>query len=171
MVRADIIDFVDLLLRTYSGNQREPFGGKQLLFVGDIFQLEPVLSGDMRDILRKFYRDPFFFSARVFERMRLVPIELRKIYRQSEGDFVELLDRIRTGSVTREDLIHLNTRYLTIPSLLDQAETKPTMTLASRRDMVDHINETRLKPSNAPLWYSRAQYEAISPEKLPANRP
>ena len=108
MVRADIIDFVDLLLRTYSGNQREPFGGKQLLFVGDIFQLEPVLSGDMRDILRKFYRDPFFFSARVFERMRLVPIELRKIYRQSEGDFVELLDRIRTGSVTREDLIHLN---------------------------------------------------------------
>ncbi|WP_289871025.1 AAA family ATPase [uncultured Duncaniella sp.] len=151
MVRADIIDFVDLLLRTYSGNQREPFGGKQLLFVGDIFQLEPVLSGDMRDILRKFYRDPFFFSARVFERMRLVPIELRKIYRQSEGDFVELLDRIRTGSVTREDLIHLNTRCLTTPSLLDQSEAKPTMTLASRRDMVDHINETRLEAIERPL--------------------
>ncbi|WP_290395718.1 AAA family ATPase, partial [uncultured Duncaniella sp.] len=151
MVRADIIDFVDLLLRTYSGNQREPFGGKQLLFVGDIFQLEPVLSGDMRDILRKFYRDPFFFSARVFERMRLVPIELRKIYRQSEGDFVELLDRIRTGSVTREDLIHLNTRCLTTPSLLDQADAKPTMTLASRRDMVDHINETRLEAIERPL--------------------
>lgn len=151
MVRADIIDFVDLLLRTYSGNQREPFGGKQLLFVGDIFQLEPVLSGDMRDILRKFYRDPFFFSARVFERIRLVPIELRKIYRQSESDFVELLDRIRTGAVTREDLMHLNTRCLTTPSLLDQPDSKHTMTLASRRDMVDHINETRLKAIERPL--------------------
>ena len=79
MVRADIIDFVDLLLRTYSGNQREPFGGKQLLFVGDVFQLEPVLTGDMRDILRKFYRDAFFFSAHAFDRINLVPIELRKI--------------------------------------------------------------------------------------------
>ena len=152
MVRADIIDFVDLLLRTYSGNQREPFGGKQLLLVGDVFQLEPVLSGDMRDILRKYYRDAFFFSARVFDRIRLVPIELRKIYRQTEGDFVALLDRIRTGSVSREDISHLNTRCLP-PDLLeaDLQSSRPTMTLASRRDMVDHINESRLEAIDRPL--------------------
>ncbi|MDE7474344.1 MAG: AAA family ATPase [Duncaniella sp.] len=151
MVRADIIDFVDLLLRTYSGNQREPFGGKQLLLVGDVFQLEPVLTGDMRDILRKYYRDSFFFSARVFERIRLVPIELRKIYRQSEGEFVALLDRIRTGSVTRDDLIRLNSRCL-VPQLPDSdVESKPTMTLAARRDMVDHINETHLNAIDRPL--------------------
>lgn len=152
MVRADIIDFVDLLLRTYSGNQREPFGGKQLLLVGDVFQLEPVLSGDMRDILRKYYRDAFFFSARVFDRIRLVPIELRKIYRQTEGDFVALLDRIRTGSVSREDISHLNTRCLP-PDLLDAdlQSSRPTMTLASRRDMVDHINESRLEAIDRPL--------------------
>lgn len=152
MVRADIIDFVDLLLRTYSGNQREPFGGKQLLLVGDVFQLEPVLSGDMRDILRKYYRDAFFFSAHVFERMRLVPIELRKIYRQTEGEFVNLLDRIRTGSVSREDIAHLNTRCLP-PDLLeaDLLSSRPTMTLASRRDMVDHINESRLEAIDRPL--------------------
>lgn len=152
MVRADIIDFVDLLLRTYTGNQREPFGGKQLLLVGDVFQLEPVLTGDMRDILRKFYRDAFFFSARAFERIKLVPIELRKIYRQSEGEFVELLDRIRMGSATRDDIAHLNTRCAS-PTLLDRpdGERKPTMTLASRRDMVDHINETRLDAIERPL--------------------
>lgn len=152
MVRADIIDFVDLLLRTYSGNQREPFGGKQLLLVGDVFQLEPVLTGDMRDILRKYYRDSFFFSAHVFERIHLVPIELRKIYRQSEGDFVELLDRIRMGTVSREDIAHLNSRCLS-PNLLDADlhASKPTMTLASRRDMVDHINETRLNAIERPL--------------------
>lgn len=153
MVRADIIDFVDLLLRTYSGNQREPFGGKQLLLVGDIFQLEPVLTGDMRDILRKFYRDAFFFSANVFERINLVPIELRKVYRQSAGDFVALLDRIRMGSVSTEDLTKLNSRYCpqTVGSGLTE-ESKPVMTLASRRDMVDNINETRLNAIEKPLF-------------------
>lgn len=152
MVRADIIDFIDLLLRTYTGNQREPFGGKQLLLVGDVFQLEPVLTGDMRDILRKYYRDAFFFSARAFGRIKLVPIELRKIYRQSEGEFVDLLDRIRMGAATHDDIARLNSRCAS-PTLLDNAgrEGKPTMTLASRRDMVDHINETRLNAIERPL--------------------
>lgn len=57
---------------------REPFGGKQMLFVGDIFQLEPVVTGDMRDILSRFYPNPFFFSARAFSNIRMVPIELKK---------------------------------------------------------------------------------------------
>jgi predicted AAA+ superfamily ATPase len=63
MVRADIIDFVDRVLRVYSGNMREPFGGKQLLLVGDIFQLEPVVTHDTRDILRRYYKNFFFFNA------------------------------------------------------------------------------------------------------------
>lgn len=151
MVRADIIDFVDLLLRTYSGNQREPFGGKQLLFVGDVFQLEPVLTGDMRDILRKFYRDAFFFSAHAFDRINLVPIELRKIYRQSQGEFVELLDRIRMGAATAGDISRLNSRCVA-PSLPVEGEGKPTMTLASRRDMVDQINESRLEAIDKPVF-------------------
>lgn len=151
MVRADIIDFVDLLLRTYSGNQREPFGGKQLLFVGDVFQLEPVLTGDMRDILRKFYRDAFFFSAHAFDRINLVPIELRKIYRQSQGEFVELLDRIRMGAATAADISRLNSRCVA-PSLPVEGEGKPTMTLASRRDMVDQINESRLEAIDKPVF-------------------
>lgn len=168
MVRADIIDFVDLILRTYTGNHREPFGGKQLLLVGDVFQLEPVLTGDMRDILRKFYSNPFFFSARAFSHIHLVPIELRKIYRQSEGAFVELLDRIRIGEATSADLDRLNTRCRPYgSSAIDginrseatktdsthcQNQSKPVMTLASRRDMVDHINESRLEAIDRPLF-------------------
>ena len=66
MVRADIIDFVDRVLRVYSGNMREPFGGKQLLLVGDIFQLEPVVTHDMRDILRRYYKNFFFFQRTGF---------------------------------------------------------------------------------------------------------
>lgn len=164
MVRADIIDFVDLLLKTYSGNQREPFGGKQLLFVGDVFQLEPVLTGDMRDILRKFYRDAFFFSAHAFDRIHLVPIELRKIYRQSQGEFVELLDRIRMGSATAEDLARLNSRCCA-PTLPDSGdEGRPTMTLAARRDMVDHINESRLDAIEKPAFTFIGEIKGDFPE-------
>ncbi|MGL5730406.1 MAG: AAA family ATPase, partial [Bacteroidales bacterium] len=84
MVRADIIDCIDRILRVFSKNMREPFGGKQLLFVGDIFQLEPVVTSDSKDILNRFYENPFFFSARVFKEIQLVPIELQKVYRQKD---------------------------------------------------------------------------------------
>ena len=84
MVRADIIDFIDKILRTYSQNMREPFGGKQVLLVGDIFQLEPVVKNEEREILNRFYPNPYFFSAAVFQQMELVAIELTKVYRQTD---------------------------------------------------------------------------------------
>lgn len=152
MVRADIVDFIDLLLRTYSGNNREPFGGKQLLLVGDVFQLEPVVTSDMRDILRRYYSNAFFFSAHVFERFGLVPIELRKIYRQTEGEFIGILDRIRTASATVNDLQLLNSRCLPETAEEELRRSEPVMTLASRRDMVDHINESRLEAIDRPLF-------------------
>ena len=73
MVRADIIDAIDRILRVYSHNLREPFGGKQLLLVGDVFQLEPVVKNDEREILNRFYPTPYFFSARVFGQIDRVP--------------------------------------------------------------------------------------------------
>lgn len=152
MVRADIIDFIDKLLRTYSGNQREPFGGKQLLLVGDVFQLEPVVTSDMRDILRHYYHDFYFFSARAFSDIKIVPIELRKVYRQTDSDFVQLLDRIRMGNADSSDIARLNSRC-TPSSTPDSKPTKTknfTMTLATRRDMVDYINETHLKAIRKP---------------------
>ena len=98
MVRADIIDAVDRILRVYSRNLREPFGGKQILLVGDVFQLEPVVKGDEREILNRFYPTPYFFSARVFGQIDLVSLELQKVYRQTDSKFIHVLDHIRNNT-------------------------------------------------------------------------
>ena len=152
MVRADIIDFIDKLLRFYTRNERQPFGGKQLLLVGDVFQLEPVVTGDMRDILRPYYRNFYFFGAHAFSRIRIVPIELRKVYRQNDPEFIALLDRIRAGISTPQDIARLNTRVSVIPTPSKKAAKDFSMTLAARRDMVDHINEAHLNAISKPAF-------------------
>lgn len=141
MVRADIVDFVDRVLRVYSNNMREPFGGKQVLFVGDVYQLEPVIKSDEREIINRFYPTPFFFSARVFGEIDLVSIELRKVYRQTDKVFVNVLDHIRKNTAGAADLQLLNTRY---NSHIKESEQDMYITLATRRDNVDYINEKKL---------------------------
>lgn len=141
MVRADIIDFIDKVLRIYSRNMREPFGGKQVLLVGDIFQLEPVVKTDEREIISRFYPNPYFFSARVFQEMELVAIELTKVYRQTDKVFIGVLDRIRTNTAGSADLQLLNTRC---NAPIHKGENDMYITLATRRDTVDHINEQKL---------------------------
>lgn len=141
MVRADIIDFIDKVLRIYSRNLREPFGGKQILLVGDIYQLEPVVKSDEREILNRFYPNPYFFSAKVFQEMELVSIELRTIYRQQDKAFIQVLDRIRNNTAEAADLQLLNTRlHATYPDNGNEMY----ITLATRRDTVDFINEQHL---------------------------
>ncbi|MCI5663645.1 MAG: AAA family ATPase [Mediterranea sp.] len=141
MVRADLIDAIDRILRVYSHNLREPFGGKQLLLVGDVFQLEPVVKGDEREILNRFYPTPYFFSARVFQQIDLVSIELQKVYRQTDQRFINVLDHIRNGTAGATDLQLLNTRYGTS---IARSEDDMYITLATRRDNVDYINERKL---------------------------
>lgn len=141
MVRADIIDCIDRILRVYSQNSRLPFGGKQLLFVGDVFQLEPVVPSDQREILNLFYASPFFFSARVFKEINLVPIELQKVYRQSDPVFINILDRIRSNTARPMELQTLNERVF--PTFEPEDEDM-YITLATRRDQVDYINEKKL---------------------------
>lgn len=148
MVRADIIDFMDKVLRVYSNNMREPFGGKQLLLVGDIFQLEPVVTADMRDVLRRFYPNSYFFSAQAFRDINIVPIELRKVYRQSDRDFIELLDRVRECRVSTFDIARLNSRVSLQES--SDKDDRMVMTLATTRDKVDGINESRLAELSTP---------------------
>ena len=171
MVRADIIDFIDKVLRVYTRNP-EPFGGKQLLLVGDIFQLEPVLKDDERQLLQPFYPSPYFFNAKVWQQMPVVSIELRKVYRQSDPAFIAILDRIRNNTATTADLQALNARVissppklggvsegrggLNTPSAQSSTQTNQTplpsggvgggflITLATRRDTVDYINEQHL---------------------------
>ena len=140
MVRADIIDFIDKVLRTFTRNP-EPFGGKQMLLVGDIFQLEPVLKEDERQLLSPFYPSAYFFNAKVWQEMPIVSIELRKVYRQSDSHFISILDRIRTNSANDADLRTLNDR---VGGQLTSSEGSLTITLATRRDIVDFTNEQRL---------------------------
>lgn len=141
MVRADIIDFIDKVLRVYNHNMREPFGGKQLLLVGDIYQLEPVVKEEDRKLLNPFYQSSFFFDAKIFQKMQLVSIELKKVYRQTDPLFIGILDHIRTSQVNSTDLNLLNQR---VGAELDESESKLSITLSTRRDTVDYINQKKL---------------------------
>ena len=161
MVRADIIDCVDRILRVYSGNMRLPFGGKQLLFVGDVFQLEPVVPSDQKEILSLFYASPFFFSARVFKDINLEPIELQKVYRQTDSVFINILDRIRNNAARKQELDTLNGRYF--PSFEPQNEDM-YITLATRRDQVDFINEKKLAELPGEEYVSVGKIEGDFPE-------
>ena len=140
MVRADIIDFIDKILRVYTRNP-EPFGGKQLLLVGDIYQLEPVLKEEDRQLLQPFYPSSYFFNAKVWQQMPIVSIELRKVYRQSDERFIAILDRIRNNTSTPADLYALNSR---VNSKLSNLNSQLSITLAARRDTVDYTNEQHL---------------------------
>ena len=158
MVRADIIDFIDKVLRVYCRNMREPFGGKQLLLVGDIYQLEPVVREDDRRLLNPFYRSSFFFDAKIFQQFQLVSIELTKVYRQSDPIFIGILDHIRTSQAQMKDLQLLNQR---VGAQLDESDSKLAITLSTRRDTVDYINENQLKllPGEPTLFRGNIQGE------------
>ena len=158
MVRADIIDFIDKVLRVYCRNMREPFGGKQLLLVGDIYQLEPVVREDDRRLLNPFYRSSFFFDAKIFQQFQLVSIELKKVYRQSDPVFINILDHIRTSQAQTKDLQLLNQR---VGAQLDESDSKLAITLSTRRDTVDYINENQLKllPGEPTLFRGNIQGE------------
>ena len=141
MVRADIIDFIDKVLRVYSRNIYQPFGGKQLLLVGDMYQLEPVLKEDERQLLKPYYPSTFFFDALVFKEMKLVSIELQKVYRQTDPTFINILDSIRTTSVSIDQLSTLNKQ---VGKAIANDKNKLAITLSGKRDTVDHINEQEL---------------------------
>ncbi len=161
MVRADVIDFVDRILRVYSGNMREPFGGKQLLLVGDIFQLEPVVTHDIREILRRYYKNFFFFNARAFQQINLVAVELKKIYRQSDSDFISLLDRVRVNRATVSDIARLNQRCN--PDY-QEVNDQFAVTLATRRDTVDSINDEHMNSLKTPEFVYQGKIEGDFPE-------
>ena len=173
MVRADIIDFIDKVLRAYTRNP-EPFGGKQLLLVGDIYQLEPVLKDDDRQLLQPFYPSAYFFNAKVWQTMPIVSIELRKVYRQTDDKFIAILDRIRNNTATQADLQSLNSRVEKSPSSLllppssDNTPSSPpsplSITLAARRDTVDFINDQQLDALEGEVSMFKGEIKGNFPE-------
>ena len=161
MVRADTIDTIDRILRVYSGNMRLPFGGKQLVFVGDVFQLEPVVTSDSREIITKFYKNAFFFSAYVFKEINLVPIEFTRIYRQNDEAFISILNNIRMGKINYADLSTLNAK---VDTAFDPKQEDMYITLATRRDRVDYINEKKMGELPSAEFLSRGVIDGDFPE-------
>ena len=166
MVRADIIDFIDKVLRAYTRNP-EPFGGKQLLLVGDIYQLEPVLKDDDRQLLQPFYPSAYFFNAKVWQTMPIVSIELRKVYRQTDDKFIAILDRIRNNTATQHDLDSLNSRVANPSSLSSTSSSSGSplsITLAARRDTVDFINDQQLDALDGEVSMFKGEIKGNFPE-------
>lgn len=141
MVRADFIDVIDKLLRAFSGKNRNlPFGGVQVILIGDTFQLPPI-EGDEWNILRQFYNSPFFFSSQVFQDNPPIYIELNKIYRQNEIEFINLLNRVRVNKPSSEDFNLLSQKIKPITnSLFDENY----IVLCSTNAQVNQINSSRL---------------------------
>lgn len=149
MVRCDIVDAIDATLRECM-HTSAPFGGKQMVFVGDLFQLEPVLAdrSDKEVINDAYHTDkPFFFKANVFNRMRLPAIEFRKIYRQEDKCFLDILNNIRNGICNPQHIEVLNQRITTsIP------DDETFITLCSINKRADAINDEKLLAIDAPKY-------------------
>lgn len=143
MLRADIIDAIDHSLRINGGNPYKPFGGKQVVFFGDVFQLEPVVQNSEveRMLFQEYYKSYYFFHARVFQETVLSCLELGKVYRQTDQDFIGLLDDVRLNRVDTRQLEVLNQRHMPQyePSLDDYI-----ITLATRNNIAAGINEYTL---------------------------
>lgn len=110
MVRADLLDSIDAFLRLYGKKKDQPFGGVQMIFFGDLYQLPPVVTSREQSLFRDVYPSPFFFSAKSYKHLNLRLVELEKIYRQSDQEFINLLGGLRNRSFSRWDMVELNRR-------------------------------------------------------------
>lgn len=168
MVRADIMDNIDYFLRVNRGSEL-PFGGVQMYFFGDLFQLPPVLASQFeREYFRDHYKTPYFFSSEVITQrvLGLKMLELHHVYRQEERRFINLLDTIRLNQIEEDDLILLNSRYQLIPS-----ETKYHITLCATNATADAINRAALQSLDTPFFnYTALITGAFDPRLFPTDQ-
>jgi ATP-dependent exoDNAse (exonuclease V) alpha subunit len=166
MVRVDLMDSIDRFLRIQRDNPA-PFGGVQMIFFGDLFQLPPVVaSREEAQLLQKHYESPYFFSAKVFTQLDIQVFELREVYRQSQRRFIRLLDAVRWSEMDLEDLQELNERHK--PNF----ESKDYyIILSARNKEVDEINQQRLNALDTDEYQYIAQISGQVPEPLPAESP
>jgi len=141
MVRADLLDAIDQLLRHYRKNQNQPFGGLQVLFIGDLFQLPPVISDTEWGLLQSFYSTPFFFSSKALTAAPPLYIELNRIYRQKDQVFIELLNKIRHNTAGPSELHILNERFR---NGFDPGPDEKYITLTTHNARADNINSAQL---------------------------
>ena len=144
MVRPDVLDQIDLILRNVKGSAH-PFGGVQLLLIGDLSQLSPIIREEEWGILRPYYATPYFFSSQVLQKSRYVRIELDHVYRQKEQAFVDILNEVRDQRISTESLRLLNERY--IPDFKPSVDD-PYITLTTHNHIAQQINTEWLETLN-----------------------
>lgn len=160
MVRADLLDGIDQVLRRYK-NKYQPFGGIQLLLIGDLQQLSPVVKPEEWNILKNYYESPYFFSSKAFQESNALSIELKHIYRQRDQRFIHILNEIRNNILSAESAAILNERYL--PNFNPKDE-EGYITLTTHNASANTINKDKLKYLKArSVWYT-AEVEGLFPE-------
>jgi hypothetical protein len=160
MVRADLLDGVDALLRRYRRSSK-PFGGVQLLMIGDLHQLSPVVKDAEWNILREYYDSIFFFSSNALSQTKLIPIELKHIYRQSDTGFIKLLNHVRNNDLDHTVIEELNKRYR--PDFTAK-EQENYITLCTHNLRADAINQARLKALSKKMHRFTAEIDGDFPE-------
>jgi hypothetical protein len=137
MLRADILDAIDYRLRQVRGQAHKPFGGVQMLFIGDVYQLPPIARDEEWNVLSEYYKSPWFFESRVLSESGLVRIELDKVFRQEDADFIELLNHFRFNKVEHTDVALLNNRFMTSA---ERENLSDIITIVTHNYQADRIN-------------------------------
>lgn len=160
MVRADLLDAVDAVLRRYR-HSHLPFGGVQLLMIGDLQQLAPVVKQEEWEMLSKYYDTPFFFSSRALSETFYATIELEQTYRQTDADFLDILNKIRQNRADRATLEQLNKRYM--PNFVPPADER-YIQLTTHNILAQNINERKLAEIDADAFTYTAEIKGKFPE-------
>ena len=170
MVRCDMLDLIDRLLRVFRGKENgredEPFGGVQIVIIGDPFQLPPiVMSGDW-NILKQAYESPWFFNSKAFDSITEF-VELQKIYRQTDLNFINILNRVRDNTFTNNDLNALNQRHNS--TFRNSDANKKYMYITTHNATVDRVNENELQRLKSIPYLFQGRIQGVFPSKdLPA---
>jgi ATP-dependent exoDNAse (exonuclease V) alpha subunit len=149
MVRADLLDCVDKFLRLNGPRAGKPFGGIQMIFIGDLYQLPPVITGTEKQVFSSLYQTPYFYSAKVFNSLDMEFVELEKVYRQHDEEFIGLLNSIRNKSISEDGLELLNQRYM------PEFEPSPGdfyVYLTTLNKLAEQINNQELAKLDGPLY-------------------
>jgi len=160
MVRADLLDSVDVVLRRHRRND-QPFGGVQLLMIGDLHQLSPVAKQDEWHLLKQYYESVYFFSSHALDRTELVTIELNHIYRQSDARFIQLLNRVRDNRLDAISIGELNQRYI---ENFSPEKDQGYITLTTHNSSADIVNKTRLSALRGREYCFDAEISGDFPE-------
>jgi hypothetical protein len=161
MVRADMLDVIDRILKVFRKKPYLPFGGVQVILIGDTFQLPPIADNEQWSILSQFYKTPFFFSSKIIEQNTPLYIELKKIYRQNEQEFIDLLNRVRVSQVNANDFSVLNAKYNPTFS----GNGSDYIILATHNNIVNETNLTKLNQLSTELFTYEANVTGTFPDK------